>query len=173
MIFADRINTSGGSPGDSTSMMLQAFIEAGLEDTCIPYIVDPEAVVQCQIAGVGAKLPLEAGAKSTPLQEQSDHMLAEVIALSNGHFRYDGPMFSGFGRPHRAFHLCQQDGIYVLLVTQREQPFDTAFYKHLDWLHIRCATSGSNPRPIFTLGLHLGPAPSAWYRNPACTRSKI
>ena len=58
-------------------------------------------------------------------------MLAEVIALSNGHFRYDGPMFSGFGRQHRAFRLCQQDSIYVLLVTQREQPFDTAFSQTL------------------------------------------
>ena len=113
-------------------MMLQAFIEAGLEDVCIPYIVDPEAVVQCQIAGVGAKLPLEAGAKSTPLQEQTDHMLAEVIALSNGHSRYDDPMFSGFCRQHRAFRLCQTRW-YLRPASRptRTTLFDTAFSQTL------------------------------------------
>ena len=111
--------------------MLQAFIEAGLEDACILYVVDPEAVPQCQIAGVGAKLPLEVGTKSTPLQGQTVHMLAEVIALSNGHFRYDGPMFSGLAGNIGPSAYIKQDGIHVLLVIQREQPFDTAFSQTL------------------------------------------
>ena len=143
VIFADRNdNTGGGSPGDSTSM-LQAFIEAELEDTCILYVVDPKAVAQCQIAGVGAKLPLEVGAKSTPLQGQAVHMLAEVIALSNGHFRYDGPMFSGLAGNIGPSAYIKQDGIHVLLVTQREQPFDTAFSQ----------TLGLDPRQMRYIGV--------------------
>ena len=65
--------TGGGSPGDSTGV-LQTFIEAGLEDACILYIVDPEAVEACQEAGVGATLTLDVGAKSTPLQGQPVRM---------------------------------------------------------------------------------------------------
>ena len=90
VIFADRNdNTGGGSPGDSTGV-LQTFIEAGLEDACLLYIVDPEAVSACQEAGVGATLTLDVGAKSTPLQGQPIRMTAEVVALSDGSFRYDG-----------------------------------------------------------------------------------
>ena len=52
VIFADRNdNTGGGSPGDSTGM-LRCFIEAGLQEACLLYIVDPEAIAQCLRAGV-------------------------------------------------------------------------------------------------------------------------
>ena len=100
VIFADRNdNTGGGSPGDSTGM-LQTFMEAGLEDACILYIVDPEAVSACQEVGVGATLTLDVGAKSTPLQGQPIRMTAEVVTLSDGSFRYDGPRKRRAGEQH-------------------------------------------------------------------------
>ena len=61
VIFADRNdNTGGGSPGDSTGM-LKTFVEAELEDACILYIVDTEAVNQCMEAGIGATIPWKSG----------------------------------------------------------------------------------------------------------------
>ena len=143
VIFADRNdNTGGGSPGDSTGM-LQTFIEAGLEDACILYIVDPEAIAQCQAAGVGARLTLDVGAKSTPLQGQPVRMVAEVVALSDGHFRYDGPMLAGLSGTMGPSAYIKQGGIHVLLVTQREQPFDTAFSR----------TLGLDPRQMRYIGV--------------------
>ncbi len=132
VIFADRSdNTGGGSPGDSTGM-LQCFLEAGLKDACVLYMVDPEAVEQCREAGVGATLSLEVGGKSSPLQGEPCRMTAEVVALSDGRFHYDGPMFAGLeGNMGPSAHI-RQDGIHVLLVNQREQPFDTAFARTLD-----------------------------------------
>ncbi|HIA69130.1 TPA: M81 family peptidase [Candidatus Poribacteria bacterium] len=91
VIFADVWdNTGGGSPGDSTGM-LRTFIEAGLRDACVLYIVDPESIVQCQEAGVGTKLMLDVGGKSSLLQGNPIPMKAEVVALSDGYFHYDGP----------------------------------------------------------------------------------
>ena len=131
VIFADRDdNTGGGSPGDSTGM-LRAFIEADLEDACVLYIVDPEAVDACHADGVGATLDLNVGAKSTPLQGESIRMHVEVVALSDGRFRYDGPMFSGLEGDMGASAHIRQGGIHVLLVNTREQPFDTAFSRSL------------------------------------------
>ena len=43
----------------------------------------------------GRELTLDVGAKSTPAQGQPVCMTAEVIALSAGRFRYDGPMLAG------------------------------------------------------------------------------
>ena len=95
VIFADRHdNPGGGSPGDSTGM-LQTFIEAGLKDACLLYIVDSEAVAQCERTGVGATLTLNVGGKSSPLQGNPVRMTAEVVALSDGRFRYDGPRNAG------------------------------------------------------------------------------
>ena len=132
VVFADRDdNTGGGSPGDSTGM-LRAFIDAGLKDACVLYIVDPEAIQACHDAGEGAKLSMKIGAKSTPLQGTPVPMEFDVIALSAGEFQYDGPMYAGLtGHMGPSAHI-EQDGIHVLLVTAREQPFCTAFARTLN-----------------------------------------
>ena len=143
VVFADRNdNTGGGSPGDSTGM-LECFLEAGLQDACILYIVDPEAIAACHRAGVGATLTLDVGAKSTSTQGQPIRMTAEVIALSEGDFRYDGPMLAGLSSTMGPSAHIKQDGVHVLLVTQREQPFDTAFSR----------TLGLEPRQMRYIGV--------------------
>ncbi|MEZ4678494.1 MAG: M81 family metallopeptidase [Caldilineaceae bacterium] len=131
VIFADRNdNPGGGSPGDSTGQ-LRTFIEAGLTEACVLYIVDPEAAAQCHQAGVGATLTLDVGAKSTPLQGEPVRMTVEVVACSAGHFQYDGPMFAGLsGEMGPSAHI-RQGGIHVILTSGRDQPFDTAFARTL------------------------------------------
>lgn len=131
VVIADRNdNTGGGSPGDSTGM-LRAFVEAGLDQACILYVVDPAAVAQCQKAGVGATLNLDVGGKSTPLQGEPVSMSVEVVALSDGEFQYDGPMYAGLtGHMGPSAHV-RQAGLHVILTTGREQPFDTAFARTL------------------------------------------
>lgn len=132
VIFADmRDNTGGGSPGDSTGM-LRTFIEAGLCDACVLNITDPDAVRECHAAGVGATLSLQVGGKSSPLQGKPVGMTASVVALSDGRFRYDGPMFAGLENCLGPSAHIEQDGIHVLLTTLREQPFDTAFARTLN-----------------------------------------
>ncbi len=131
VIFADmRDNPGGGSPGDSTGM-LRTFIECGLHNACVLNISDPESVSRCHAAGVGATLALNVGGKSTPLQGEPIRMTARVVALSDGRFRYDGPMLAGLeGNLGPSAHIVQ-DGVHVILTTLREQPFDTAFARTL------------------------------------------
>lgn len=139
VVLADRDdNTGGGAPGDSTGQ-LRAFIEAGLEDACILYIVDPEAVRQAAAAGVGATLALDVGGKSHPWQGEPVRMTAKVMALSDGAFRYDGPRFAGLDGDMGPSAYIKQGGIHVVLVTMRSQPTDTAFARSLglDLPHMR------------------------------------
>ena len=131
-IFADRNdNTGGGSPGDSTGQ-LRTFLEAGLRDACVLYMVDPEAAAKCHQAGVGATVEMAVGARSTPLQGEPVEMRAEVAVLSDGHFTYRGPRNAGLdGFMGPCAHIVQ-DGVHVILTTEREQPFDTALCESLD-----------------------------------------
>lgn len=143
VIFADWYdNTGGGSPGDSTGM-LRTFIEAGLTDACILYIVDRDAVDRCHAAGAGAVLDVEAGGKSSPLQGMPVKMRARVVALSDGRFRYDGPMYSGLENTMGPSAHIEHNGVHVLLVSKREQPFDTAFAR----------TLGLDPRRMTYIGV--------------------
>ena len=131
VIFADWCdNTGGGSPGDSTGM-LRTFVDAKLKEACVLYIVDRQAVDRCRAAGVGAMVELEVGGKSSPLQGIPVKMTARVVAVSDGYFRYDGPMYSGLENSMGSSAHIEQDGVHVLLVSKREQPFDTAFSRTL------------------------------------------
>lgn len=131
IVIADsRDNTGGGAPGDSTGM-LRTFIDKGLENACVLYIVDPDAITECHQAGVGATLTIDIGGKSSPLQGQPIQMTVEVVGISDGHFRYDGPMYAGLeGRMGKSAYI-RQGGIHVVLVSVGEQPFDTAFSRTL------------------------------------------
>jgi microcystin degradation protein MlrC len=144
VIFADAWdNTGGGSPGDSTGM-LRTFIEAGLQDACVLYTVDPEAVDQCREAGVGATLELAVGGKSSPMQGKPVSMRAEVVAFSEeGRFFYSGPRNHGLEKVMGPSAHIRQDGVHVLLVTEREQPFDTAF----------AMSMGLEPRQMSYIGI--------------------
>ena len=144
LVLADRDdNTGGGSPGDSTGV-LRTFLERGLRDACVLYIVDQEAVAQCLEAGEGAQIELAVGAKSSPMQGEPVLMKAQVVAVSSeGKFRYDGPMYEGLeGWMGPSAHI-EQDGVHVVLVSQREQPFCTAFARTLKL----------NPREMSTIAV--------------------
>jgi len=64
----------------------------------------PEAAKRCHEAGVGATVTLDVDGKSAPPQGPPVRMTAEVMGLSDGRFRFDGPMYAGlrptWGHPH-------------------------------------------------------------------------
>ena len=58
-------------------------------------------------------------------------MNPEVVAVSDGRFKYDGPRNAGLeGDLGPSAHIVE-GGIHVLLVSIREQPFDTALARSL------------------------------------------
>ena len=131
IVLADHAdNTGGGSPGDSTEV-LRTFIERKLSDAVILYIVDPEVVEQAHAAGVGSQIAVSVGGKSDPVQGPPVEMDVRVMALSDGDFTYDGPMYAGLtGNMGRSAWL-QQDGVSVVVVTAHEQPLGPAFARTL------------------------------------------
>ena len=130
-ILADHAdNTGGGSAGDSTEI-LRTFIELGLTDAVLLYIVDPQVAQLAHSAGVGQRITVAVGGKSDPLQGQPVRMNAEVMAISNGGFTYDGPMYAGLTGHMGCSAWLQQDGVSVVVVTAPEQPLGPAFAKTL------------------------------------------
>lgn len=123
-------NTGGGAPGDSTGL-LRTFVNRGLHDALLLYLVDVEAAEQAHRAGQGAKLRLPLGGKSHPAQGGPLELEVEVVALSGGTFRYDGPMYAGLtGNLGRSAWL-RSGGVSVVVVSKREQPLDPAFARSL------------------------------------------
>jgi len=123
-------NTGGGAPGDSTAV-LRTFVERDLPDALVLYLVDIEAARAAHQAGAGARLRLALGGKSHPTQGPPVELEVQVVALSDGSFRYDGPMYAGLtGNLGRSAWLRWR-GVSIVVVSKREQPLDPAFARTL------------------------------------------
>jgi microcystin degradation protein MlrC len=123
-------NTGGGAPGDSTEV-LRTFLDLGLTDALLLYMVDPEVIGQARKAGVGSRISVRLGGKSDPIQGPPVEMSVEVKAVSDGKFSYDGPMYAGLTGDLGPSAWLEQDGVSVVAVTAREQPVDPAFARGL------------------------------------------
>lgn len=131
IILADHAdNTGGGSPGDSTDI-LRTFLERELDDALLLYMVDPEVAQQAHRVGVGNHMQVEVGGKSDPAQGPPVRMEAEVLAVSDGSFTYDGPMYAGLTGNMGCSAWIKQGGVSVVVVTAREQPLGPAFARTL------------------------------------------
>jgi len=131
IILADHAdNTGGGAAGDSTEI-LQTFLDRKLQDSLILYIVDLETVELAHFAGVGKVLGTPVGGKSDPVQGPPVRMQAVVRALSEGEFKYDGPMYAGLTGNMGRSAWIEQDGVNVVVVTAHEQPLGPAFARTL------------------------------------------
>lgn len=106
-------------------------MELGLTDAVILYIVDPEVVEQAHTAGVGQMLAVSVGGKSDPIQGPPVEMNVKVMALSNGDFTYDGPMYAGLTGSMGRSAWLKQNGVSVVVVTAHEQPLGPAFARTL------------------------------------------
>ena len=123
-------NTGGGAPGDATEI-LRLFIERKLVPSAVLYMVDPEVAAQAVAAGVGAVLDIALGGKSHAQFGPSVLMRVRVRGVSNGHFIYDGPMWQGVVGEMGPSAWLEQDGVHVVVISERHQPVDLAFCRSL------------------------------------------
>jgi len=131
IILADHAdNTGGGAPGDSTEV-LRTFLELGLRDAVILYIVDADVAEAAHAIGVGRILTIDVGGKSDSRQGTPIKMRAEVMAISDGDFTYDGPMYAGLTGNMGRSAWIKQDGVSVVVVSAHEQPLGPAFARTL------------------------------------------
>ena len=124
--FAD--NPGGGGYADSTGL-LRAMIEADLQNTAFSALYDPESVVACEKAGVGAEVALEIGGKCEPSLGRPICVTAEVIGLFEGKFKLEGPMATGVGINIGPAAVIRVGGIDIVLASKRAQNYDLQFFR--------------------------------------------
>ena len=123
-------NTGGGSPGDSTEV-LHTLLDLDLQDALLLYMVDSEVAQMAHAAGVGNRIQTSLGGKSSPVQGTPVEIDAEVVAVTDGTFAYDGPMFAGLTGSMGTSAWLRMRGVSIVVVTAREQPLDMAFVRTL------------------------------------------
>lgn len=122
-------NCGGGSPGDGTHL-LAAMLEAGLDNACFGFIVDPETAAQAHQAGTGSTIRVRLGGKTDDLHGEPLHLPVYVKALHDGRITLQA-MFRGaplnlgpMARLQAPGDRPDRGGMDIIVASRRSQTFD-------------------------------------------------
>jgi microcystin degradation protein MlrC len=132
IVIADQgDNTGGGAPGDATHI-LRMFVENKLEDAVVLYVVDPETAALAAAAGAGATgVCVQVGGKSHERLGPPVPMKVDVLGVTDGRFRYDGPMWQGREDCLGTTVWLRQGGVELVVISEPQQPIDLALCRTL------------------------------------------
>ena len=125
LVIADYADNPGaGAYGDGTNL-LKAMLDAGVTNAVFAPMIDPEAARELHRHKVGDMVTLEIGGKNDPSFGGGPlRLTGQIMLLSDGTFRGDGPMLGGLDRTYGTTAVFRVQGIDILVVTEREQMLD-------------------------------------------------
>ena len=129
VVIADGTDNPGGGGYNDTTPVLQALIDAKIENAAVGTIYDPAAVQQAIRAGVGAEIEVTLGGHTDPAMGAPVKAKAVVKMLSDGMFKNDGPMNAGVVTTMGPTAVLRIGGIDVVTISNRIQTIDLQIFK--------------------------------------------
>jgi microcystin degradation protein MlrC len=124
LVLADGTDNPGGGGYNDTTPVLQALLDAGIDNVAFGTIFDPKAVQQAMKAGVGAEIDVELGGHTDESMGKPVRARAVVKMLSDGTFKNDGPMNAGVETQMGPTAVLRIGGIDVVTISSRVQTID-------------------------------------------------
>lgn len=128
VVIADTQDNPGAGGDSNTTGLLRALLRNGARDAAIGLLWDPAAVAAAQRAGVGGFVELALGGSGVP----GDTPLLgryEVVTLSDGVCRYDGPMMNGMLADVGPVACLRIDGVRIVVSGGKAQMLDRNLYR--------------------------------------------
>ena len=129
VVIADTQDNPGAGADSNTTGMLRALLDNGAQDAALGLIWDPEAAEQAHAAGVGATLELALGGRSGTPGDAPFIGTFEVVALSDGRCRYDGPMMHGMQVELGPVACLKIGGVRIAVSSTKAQMLDRNLYR--------------------------------------------
>lgn len=127
LVLAEGTDNPGGGGYNDAPNLLRALLEAGVPNVAVGTIYDPGTVRQALKAGIGARIDVALGGHTDPSLGAPVQATAEVMHLSDGNFRNDGPMNAGVQvalGPTAVLRLGGSGGIDVVTTSIRMHTID-------------------------------------------------
>ncbi|WP_419688415.1 M81 family metallopeptidase [Burkholderia theae] len=129
VVIADTQDNPGAGGDSNTTGMLRALLRNGAKDAAIGLIWDPAAAAAAHRAGVGAFIDLALGGVSGVPGDVPHHARFEVVKLSDGVCRYDGPMMNGMLADIGPVACLRIDGVLIVVSSGKAQMLDRNLYR--------------------------------------------
>ncbi|HKT99859.1 MAG TPA: MlrC C-terminal domain-containing protein, partial [Paraburkholderia sp.] len=119
----------GAGADSNTAGMLRALVEANAQEAALGLFFDPAAAASAHAAGVGAMLDLTLGGQSGAHGDEPFTGRFEVVSLSDGRCRYDGPMMHGMEVELGPVACLRIGGVHVAVSSTKAQMLDRNLYR--------------------------------------------
>ena len=134
VILADEGDNSGAGGSMDDMTVIAEVLRQGLSDVVAGPIWDPRALAVMREAGVGTEVTLPVGGRtdspSIGLTGRPLTLSGSVRAVTDGRFRIEGPMMTGFEVDLGGSALLDTGPVQVLVSGERCEPFDLTFMTH-------------------------------------------
>lgn len=131
VVIADVADNPGSGATTDSVVLLKKLLEAGIQDTALAVLYDPETVAQAKKAGIGAKLDVILGGKLAPEITGGPLFCSALVKnLTDGYVENTGPMNTGVVLPYGDCALLQVEGVQVIVCSNHTQPYDLEIYRH-------------------------------------------
>jgi microcystin degradation protein MlrC len=129
VIIADTQDNPGVGGDSNTMGMVRALLRHRVEGAAVGVIWDAEAAAAAHRAGVGARIELALAGRSGVPGDEPLHGVFEVEHLSDGRFRFDGPMMHGMQGDLGPVACLRIDGVRIVVSTIKMQLFERNFFR--------------------------------------------
>jgi microcystin degradation protein MlrC len=109
--------------------MVRALLRHGASDAAVGVIWDADAAAAAHRAGVGAHIRIALGGRSAVPGDAPLEAVFEVEHLSDGRFRFDGPMLNGMHGELGPVACLRVEGVRIAVSSVKMQVFDRNLFR--------------------------------------------
>ncbi|KIG01642.1 M81 family metallopeptidase [Caballeronia concitans] len=129
VIIADTQDNPGVGGDSNTMGMVRALLRHGARDAAVGIIWDEHAARAAHRAGVNARIRLALGGGSNVAGDSPLEGEFEVEHLSDGRFRFDGPMLNGMHGELGTTACLRIEGVRIAVSSIKMQVFDRNLFR--------------------------------------------
>jgi len=129
VVIADTQDNPGAGGDANTMEMLRALVRHGAKRAAIGLICDPDATAAAHRAGLHARIDIALGGQSGVPGDRPFTGRFEMMFLSDGRCRYDGPMMNGMLAELGPVACLRIDDVLVAVSSGKAQMLDRNLYR--------------------------------------------
>lgn len=129
-MIADYSDNPGSGAYSDCTALISALLDAGVQNAAAGALLDPDAVAELVKHGVGANVTLSIGGKIDPRVGGGPlEVTGRVMAISDGRFKFEGPMFTGLPGSTGESACLRVQGLDIMIVSDRMQMLDRNIFR--------------------------------------------
>lgn len=129
VVIADTQDNPGVGGDSNTMGMVRALLDNRATNAAVGVIWDADAAAAAHRAGVGAQISITLGGRSGVPGDAPLEAVFQVEHLSDGRFRFDGPMLNGMQGELGQVACLRLEGVRIAVSSVKMQVFDRNLFR--------------------------------------------